>query len=56
MRNIDPRTETEIWEIGAEAGVEYLKSLGLDMAEGIANDIEDVAAATACRGPSRDTR
>ena len=48
VRNIDPRTETEIWEIGAEAGVEYLKSLDLDMAEGVANDIEDVAAATAC--------
>ena len=56
VRNIDPRTETEVWKIGAEAGVTYLKSLGLDMAEGVANDIEDVAAATACRGPSRDTR
>ena len=48
MRNIDPRTETEVWEIGAEAGVTYLKSLGLDMTEGVTNDIEDVAAATAC--------
>ena len=37
VRNIDPRTETEVWEIGTEAGVEYLKSLGLDMAEGVAN-------------------
>ena len=56
IRNIDPRTETEVWEIGAETGVEYLKDLGLDVVEGVTKDIEDVAATTACRGPSRDTR
>ena len=48
VRSIDQRTETEVWEIGAEAGVEYLKKLGLDMAEGVAKDMEDIAATTAC--------
>lgn len=53
VRNIDPRTETEVWEIGAEKGVDYLKRLGLDMTEGVAEYVDDMAAATACRVPGR---
>ncbi len=48
IRDIDPLTETEVWEIGAETGMEYLKEIGLDVAEGVTKDIEDVAATTAC--------
>ena len=48
IRNIGPRTETEVWEIGAETGVKYPKKLGLDIADGVAENIEDVAATTSC--------
>ena len=48
IRNIGPRTETEVWEIGAETGVEYPKKLGIDIADGVAENIEDVAATTSC--------
>ena len=48
IRNIGPRTETEVWEIGAETGVEYPKKLGIDITDGVAENIEDVAATTSC--------
>ena len=48
IREIKSETETEVWEIGAETGVEYLKNLGLDMTEGVAEYADDMAAATAC--------
>ena len=48
IREIKSETETEVWEIGAESGVEYLKRLGLDMTEGVAEYVDDMAAATAC--------
>ena len=48
IREIKSETETEVWEIGAEKGVDYLKRLGLDMTEGVAEYVDDMAAATAC--------
>ena len=47
-RNIDPQTEAEVWEIGAETGVGYLKRLGLDLADDVAENVNEVSAATAC--------
>jgi hypothetical protein len=38
----------EVWEIGAETGVGYLKRLGLDLADDVAENVNEVSAATAC--------
>ena len=41
-------TKAEVYEIAAESGVDYLKSLGLDIAEDVVEDVDKVAATTAC--------
>ena len=41
-------TKAEVYEIAAESGVEYLKKLGLDIAEDVAEDVDKVAATTVC--------
>ena len=41
-------TKAEVYEIAAESGVDYLKRLGLDIAEDVAEDVDKVAATTVC--------
>ena len=48
IREIVNGTKAEVYEIAAESGVEYLKSLGLDIAEDVVEDVDKVAATTAC--------
>ena len=48
FRDICDNTKAEVYQIGAESGVSYLEKLGLDMAEGVAENVEQVAATTAC--------
>ena len=48
FRDICDDTKAEVYQIGAESGVSYLEKLGLDMAEGVADDVDKVAATTAC--------
>ena len=47
FRDICDDTKAEVYQIGAESGVSYLEKLGLDMAEGVAENVEQVAATTA---------
>ena len=47
FRDICDDTKAEVYQIGAESGVSYLKKLGLDLAEGVAENVEQVAATTA---------
>ena len=48
FRDICDNTKAEVYQIGAESGVSYLEKLGLDLAEGVAENVEQVAATTAC--------
>ena len=48
FRDISDYTKAEVYQIGAESGVSYLEKLGLDLAEGVAENVEQVAATTAC--------
>ena len=48
VREITNNTKAEIYEVAAEPGVNYIKRLGLDMVEGVADDVDKVAATTAC--------
>ena len=48
IREIVNGTKAEVYEIAAEPGVDYLKSLGLDIAEDVAEDVDKVAATTVC--------
>ena len=48
FRDISDYTKAEVYQIGAESGGSYLEKLGLDMAEGVAENVEQVAATTAC--------
>ena len=48
IREIVNGTKAEVYEIAAESGVDYLKSLGLDIAEDVVEDVDKVAATTAC--------
>lgn len=48
FRDICDDTKAEVYQIGAGSGVSYLEKLGLDMAEGVAENVEQVAATTAC--------
>lgn len=48
FRDICDDTKAEVYQIGAESGVSYLEKLGLDMAEGVAENVEQIAATTAC--------
>ncbi len=48
VREITNDTKAEIYEVAAEPGVNYIKRLGLDMVEGVADDVDKVAATTAC--------
>lgn len=48
FRDICDDTKAEVYQIGAESGVSYLEKLGLDLAEGVAENVEQVAATTAC--------
>ena len=41
-------TKSEIYQIGAESGANYLKNIGLELAEGIVDDASKMAATTAC--------
>ena len=47
FRDICDDTKAEVYQIGAESGVSYLEKLGLDLAEGVAENVEQVAATTA---------
>lgn len=47
FRDICDGTKAEVYQIGAESGVSYLEKLGLDLAEGVAENVEQVAATTA---------
>lgn len=48
FRDICDNTKAEVYQIGAESGVSYLEKIGLDLAEGVAENVEQVAATTAC--------
>ena len=48
VREITNDTKADIYEVAAEPGVNYIKRLGLDMVEGVADDVDKVAATTAC--------
>ena len=48
FRDICDDTKAEVYQIGAESGVSYLEKLGLELAEGVAENVEQVAATTAC--------
>jgi hypothetical protein len=48
IREIVNGTKAEVYEIAAESGVDYLKSLGLEIAEDVVEDVDKVAATTAC--------
>ena len=48
IREISPSTESEMWKIGAEAGIDHLKGLGLDMVESAAGSVNEVVATAAC--------
>ena len=48
FRDICDDTKAGVYQIGAESGVSYLEKLGLDLAEGVAENVEQVAATTAC--------
>ena len=48
FRDISDDTKAEVYQICAESGVCYLKKLGLDIADGVAENVEQVAATTAC--------
>nr|AGH13990.1 plasmid recombination enzyme [Prevotella sp. Sc00028] len=48
IREIVNGTKAEVYEIAAESGVDYLKKLGLDIAEGVVEDVDKVAATTVC--------
>ena len=48
VREITNDTKAKIYEVAAEPGVNYIKRLGLDMVEGVADDVDKVAATTAC--------
>ena len=48
FRDICDDAKAEVYQIGAESGVSYLEKLGLDLAEGVAENVEQVAATTAC--------
>ena len=48
FRDICDDTKAEVYQIGAESGVSYLEKIGLDLAEGVAENVEQVAATTAC--------
>ena len=48
IREIVNGTKAEVYEIAAESGVDYLKSLGLDITEDVVEDVDKVAATTAC--------
>ena len=48
IREIVNGTKAEVYEIAAESGVDYLKKLGLDIAEDVAEDVDKVAATTTC--------
>ena len=48
IREIVNGTKAEVYEIAAESGVDYLRSLGLDIAEDVVEDVDKVAATTAC--------
>ena len=41
-------TKAEIYQIGAESAVNYLGQMGLNLTEGIAENVAEVAACTAC--------
>lgn len=46
IREIVFDTKTEVYEIAAESSVGYLKRLGLDFAEEVADDVDKLAATT----------
>lgn len=48
IRDIVNGTKAEVCLIGAESAVAYLGRIGLDLAEGVAENVAEVAAATAC--------
>lgn len=48
IRNIANGTKAEVCLIGAESAVAYLGKIGLNLAEGIAENVAEVAATTAC--------
>ena len=48
IREIVNGTKAEVYEIAAESGITYLKNLRLDIAEGLAEDVDKVAATTTC--------
>lgn len=48
IRNIANGTKAEVCLIGAESAVTYLVKIGLNLAEGIAENVAEVAATTAC--------
>ena len=48
IREIVNGTKAEVYEIAAESGVDYLKKIGLDIAEDVADDVDKVAATTVC--------
>lgn len=48
LRNIAVGTKSEVYQIGAESAVRFLVDTGLNMAEGIVENVADIAATTAC--------
>ena len=48
IREIVNGTKAEVYEIAAESGVDYLKKIGLDITEDVVEDVDKVAATTAC--------
>ena len=48
IREIVDDTKAEVYQIGAELGINYLKNLGLNITEGVAENVEQVAATTVC--------
>ena len=48
IRDIVNGTKAEVCMIGAESAVAYLEKIGLDMTEGVAENVAEVAACTAC--------
>lgn len=47
LRDIANGTRAEVYQIGAESAVNYLEKMGLNLAEGVAEKVAEVAATTA---------
>ena len=47
IRNIAVGTKSEVYQIGAESAVRFLVDTGLNLAEGIVENVAEVAATTA---------